>query len=180
MAKEKNLIPSFENRLTRHEHGLMHAAESGTYGEALIRLELSRAGWLFVSSCQNVGIDILAVAPSKRRIGISVKCRDRYTRNPNASTFIFREKSGKSTDGEITRFREICHLLGVEPWIAVVTITPEFTYEHLISLQHYVEKYATDSRSKDWKNTKKWLGEYVADTDILGNKQLGVRGVWTL
>ena len=176
----------------RYGHGLMHAAESGEYGEALIRLELSRNGWPLVLPCRGVAIDILAVAPLKRRIGISVKCRDRGTRNPTESTYIFREKPGKrsaneeiarfrrSANEEIARFREICDLLAAEPWIAIVTITPKFCYSHLTSLQHYEEKYMTKARNKAWNNTPKWLALYAADPAILGNKEPGVPGVWML
>jgi hypothetical protein len=159
----------------------MHAAESGEYGEALIRLELSRNGWPLVLPCRGVAIDILAVAPLRRRIGISVKCRDRGTRNPTESTYIFREKPGKrSANDEIARFREICDLLAAEPWIAVVTITPKSCYSHLTSLEHYEEKYASKARNKAWNNTPKWLALYAADPAILGNKEPGVPGVWML
>jgi len=162
----------------------MHAAESGEYGEALIRLELSRAGWPLVLPCRGVAIDILAVAPSRRRIGISVKCRDRRdrgVRNPNESTYIFREKQGKrSANDEIARFREICGLLAAEPWIAVVTITPKFCYSHLTSLETYEKKYASKSRNKAWNNTPKWLALYAADPAVLGNKKPGAPGVWKL
>jgi hypothetical protein len=168
--------------ITRFGRGLMHAAISGEYGEALIRLELSRAGWPLVLSCRGVAIDILAVAPSRcHRIGITVKCRDRGTQNPNESTYIFREKPGKraATD-EIVRFRDICKLLEAEPWIAVVTIKPEFCYSHLTSLQNYEEKYASKSRNKAWNNTPKWLALYAADPAVLGNKKQGAKGIWTL
>lgn len=176
---EANPKPTMD--LTRHGHGLMHAAESGAYGEALIRLELSRAGWPLVLPCRGVAIDILAVAPSGRRIGISVKCRDRDTRNPSESTYIFREKPGKrSATGEIDRFRNICDLLAAEPWIGVVTITRKFCYSHLTSLQHYEEKYASKSRNKAWNNTPKWLALYAADPEVLGNKEPGARGTWKL
>jgi hypothetical protein len=159
----------------------MHAAISGEYGEALIRLELSRAGWPLVLPCRGVAIDILAVAPSRRRIGITVKCRDRGTQNPNESTYIFREKPGKrSATDEIARFREICDLLDAEPWIAVVTIKPEFCYSHLTSLQNYEEKYASKSRNRAWNNTPKWLKRYAADSAVLGNKEPRAPGLWTL
>ena len=165
----------------RYGRGLMHAAESGEFGEALIRLELSRAGWPLVLPCRGVAIDILAVAPSRRRIGISVKCRDRGVRNPNESTYIFREKQGKrSANDEIARFREICGLLAAEPWIAVVTITPKFCYSHLTSLETYEKKYASKSRNKAWNNTPKWLARYAADPAVLGNKEQGAPGVWML
>ena len=168
--------------ITRHGHGLMHAAESGAYGEATIRLELSRAGWPLVLPCHGVAIDILAVSPTIRRIGISVKCRDRATRNQTQSTTIFRERPGKRTaNDEIVRFREICGLLAAEPWIAVVTITPKFCYAHLTALKHYEEKYASSkSCNKCWNNTPKWLARYAADSAILGNKEPGTPGVWVL
>lgn len=165
----------------RHGHGMMHAAESGEYGEALIRLELSRAGWPLVLPCRGVSIDILAVAPSGRRIGISVKCRDRGTRNPTESTYIFREKPGKrSANDEIARFREICRLLDAEPWIAIVTITLEFCYSHLTSLANYEKKYASKAHNKAWNMTPKWLALSAADPAILGKKEPGVPGVWML
>jgi len=166
---------------TRNGHGMMHAVESGEFGESLIRLGLSRAGWLLVLPCRGVAIDVLAVAPSSRRLGISVKCRDRVTRNPHESTTIFREKPGKRSAGdEISRFRGICVLLEAEPWIAVVTITPEFCYAHLTSLQNYEEKYDSGSRNKQWNMTPKWLARYAADPAVLGDKELGKPGIWTL
>lgn len=169
--------------LTKDGHGSMHKAEAGAYGEALIRLELSRAHWPLVFSCQGVGIDILAVSapPQRRRIAISVKCRDRDTKNRYETTFIFRERPGKySADHEIQRFEEVGEWLSAEPWIAVVTIMPEFTYSHLLSLDHYKNTYATSSRNKAWNNTEKWLAIYAADPKILGNKKPGVPGIWTL
>jgi hypothetical protein len=161
---------------------MMHAAEAGEFGESLVRLELSRAGWLLVLPCRGVAIDVLAVAPSGRRIGISVKCRDRGAKNEHESTFIFRDKPGKRTaNAEIARFREICDLLAVEPWIAVVTITPEFCYAYLTELQHYEEKYSScKSRNKAWNNTTKWRDRYADDSAVLGNKKPGIKGVWTL
>src|SRR5437588_9493172 len=110
-------VPTPAASMTRNGHGLMHAAESGEFGEVAIRLELSRAGWPLVLPCRGVAIDILAVAPTGRRIGITVKCRDRCTRNPTESTFIFRGRHGKrSANDEIDRFRHVCDLLAAEPW----------------------------------------------------------------
>lgn len=159
----------------------MHSLESGDYGEALVRLDLSRAGWLLVLPCRGVAIDVLAVAPSGRRIAISVKCRDRGTRNPTESTYIFREKRNRrSADDEIAHFREVCRLLQAEPWIAVVTMMPTFCYTHLTSLRNYEEKYATSARNKAWNVTSKWLARYAEDPAILGNKEPGTPGLWTL
>lgn len=178
---QNDAVPKSTASTTRNGHGLMHAAESGEYGEAVIRLELSRAGWLLVLPCRGVAIDILAVAPSGRRIGISVKCRDRWSRKPTESTSIFREKPGKrSANDEVARFCAICGLLAAEPWIGVVTITPAFCYSHLTSLKNYEEKYASNSRNKLWNNTPKWLARYAADPSVLGNKEPGVPGVWIL
>lgn len=166
---------------TRNGHGMMHAVESGEFGESLLRLELSRAGWPLVLPCRGVAIDVLAVAPSGRRISISVKCRDRCARNPYESTYLFREKPGKhSADDEIERFREISQMLDAEPWIAVVTITPTFCYVHLTSLENYEKRYSSTARNKSWNNSPKWLALYASDPNVLGNKEPGKHGLWSL
>ena len=166
--------------MTRYGKGLMHAAVSGEFGEALIRLELSRAGWPLALPCPGVAIDVLAVAPSGRRVGITVKCRDRKKGNPSEGAYIFREKGNRSAADEIERYKEVCDLLGAEPWIAVVTLTREYDYVHLISLVNYEKKYMSPVRNKAWQNTPKWRKRYAADPNVLGNKEPGKPGNWIL
>ena len=132
--------------------------------------------------CQGVALDVLAVAPSGRRIAISIKCREVMTPKQNESMYIFRARSGKrGADDLIARFRKICTQLAAEPWIAAVIIKPEGCYAHMISLEHYECKYARGMRKiKAWNTSPKWLARYAADPAILGNKEPGKPGIWML
>ena len=176
-------------QVAKQERDHMYKTASGVYGEALIRLELSYAKWPLVLPCQGVGIDILAVDQAGTLIGISVKCRDRRKGKQDDSTYIFRERENFSAEQEIDRFRGICDLLVAKAWIAVVTImpecpdkkTPEYSYAHLTSLQHYEDTYMSRmARNKDWKMTRSWLAKYAADPAVLGNKIPNKQGIWTL
>jgi hypothetical protein len=50
----------------------------------------------------------------------------------------------------------------------------------LTSLRNYEEKYASGARNKAWNNAPKWLARYAADPAILGNKEVGKPGIWSL
>jgi hypothetical protein len=167
-------------------HGSMHSAISGEYAEALVRFELSRDGWE-AFTCRGAGIDILAVDSSgKRRIGVSVKNRDRRDVE-GSSTTVFGTRTGvtNKADEKVAKFEQVCKSLEAEPWIAVVTITDTFHYAHITSLRHFLNAFDR-LKTKKAMVTKEWyvnqdaLDVYIADPDVFGNKEPGKRGDWEL
>lgn len=171
-------------------HGSMHSAISGEYAEALVRLELSRDGWE-AFTCRGAGIDILAVDSSgKRRIGVSVKNRDRRDVRGTSTTIFGTSKGDKDkADEKVANFERVCKSLEAEPWIAAVTITDAFHYAHITPLTHFLKLVEEHEKKKGKKLvTKEWyvgsddLESYIADPEVWGNKdrKLGDRSDWTL
>ncbi len=137
-----------------------HSRIAGAFGEALLLYSLSKRGYE-VCSLDHTGIDLLAYHPkSRRRLGISVKCR---TRVP-----------GSETEGVYIRAKEFrlienaCRAYAARPFLGIVLDRHRQIEAHLVSLAKAIKVNRRAKTLLNFKVGAKQIRRYRAAPDYFG------------
>ena len=145
-----------------------HSKIAGNFGEALVLYWLSKHGFE-CALVDHVGIDIIA-AKDGERMGISVKCRTRMTKeNARKGVLIKRDNFEKAEDA--------CKDFGCKPYLAVVAdhisvdgmllvfIAPMPRARILTGLDE--SEMRKQRKSPSWNLRKEWRDKHRDDNDVL-------------